>query len=73
MTDHPLIFTRRAIEEHLFAAGFEPERIEPRVLPYSFTGRLPPSPTLLRRYLRTPLAWRLLGKQFLGVGRRPAS
>jgi SAM-dependent methyltransferase len=73
MADHTLIFTHRAIEEHLYAAGFEPERVEPRFLPYSFTGRLPPSPTLLRRYLRTPLAWRLLGKQFLVVGRRPAS
>jgi methyltransferase family protein len=70
MADHTLIYTHRAIAEHLYAAGFEPERVEPRFLPYSFTGRLPPSPALTRRYLRTPLAWRLLGKQFLVVGRR---
>jgi hypothetical protein len=36
----------------------------PRFLPYSFTGRLPPSPALTRQYLRNPLAWRMLGKQF---------
>ena len=71
MADHTLAFTHRAIAEHLYAAGFEPERIEARFLPYSFTGLLPPSPTLTRRYLRTPLAWRLLGKQFLVIGRRP--
>jgi hypothetical protein len=71
MADHTLIFTHRAIAEHLYAAGFEPERIEPRFLPYSFTGRLPPSPALTRMYLRTPLAWKLLGKQFLVIGRRP--
>jgi 2-polyprenyl-3-methyl-5-hydroxy-6-metoxy-1,4-benzoquinol methylase len=70
MADHILIFTHLAIAEHLYAAGFEPERVEPRFLPYSFTGILPPSPSLTRRYLRTPLAWRLLGKQFLVIGRR---
>jgi SAM-dependent methyltransferase len=71
MADHTLIFTHRAIAEHLYAAGYEVERIEPRFLPYSFTGRLPPSPTLTRLYLRTPVAWRVLGKQFLCIGRRP--
>lgn len=70
MADHTLVYTHRAIAEHLYAAGFEPERVEPRFLPYSFTGRLPPSPALTRRYLRTPQAWRVLGKQFLVIGRR---
>jgi SAM-dependent methyltransferase len=70
MADHTLALTHRAIVEHVYAAGFEPERVEPRFLPYSFTYRLPPSPWLTRRYLRTPLAWRLLGRQFLVIGRR---
>ncbi len=70
MADHTLIFTHRAIAEHLYAAGFEPERVEARFLPYSFTGHLPPSVSLTRQYLRMPLAWRLLGKQFLVIGRR---
>jgi ubiquinone/menaquinone biosynthesis C-methylase UbiE len=70
MADHTLIFTHRAIAEHLYAAGFEPIRVEPRFLPYSFTGRLPPSPLLTRLYLRTPAAWRLIGKQFLVIGQR---
>jgi SAM-dependent methyltransferase len=68
--DHTLIFTHVAIAEHLYAAGFEPVRVVPRFLPYSFRGRLPASGALTRRYLSTPLAWRLLGKQFLVVGRR---
>jgi hypothetical protein len=68
--DHTLIFTHVAIEEHLYAAGFEPSKSVPRYLPYSFRGRLPPSRALTRRYLKTPLAWRLLGKQFLVLGRR---
>lgn len=70
MADHTLIFTHRAIAEHLYTAGFVPERIEPRFLPYSFTGRLPPSASLTRLYLKNPTAWRVLGKQFLVIGRR---
>lgn len=68
--DHTLIFTHRAIAEHLYAAGFEPERIEPRYLPYSFRSRLPAAPSLVDRYLQTPPLWRVLGKQFLIIARR---
>lgn len=70
MADHTVVLTHRAVAEHLYGAGFEPERVEARFLPYSFTGRLPPSARLTRAYLRTPAAWRVLGKQFLVVGRR---
>jgi hypothetical protein len=65
MADHTLAFTQRSIAEHLYAAGFEPQRVVPRFLPYSFTGRLPPSRRLTRAYLQVPLAWRVLGRQFL--------
>jgi SAM-dependent methyltransferase len=71
MADHTVVLTHRAVAEHLYAAGFEPERVVPRFLPYSFTGRLPASARLTRRYLHTPAAWRVLGKQFLVVARRP--
>jgi SAM-dependent methyltransferase len=66
--DHYVALTHVAIAEHLYAAGFEPQRIVPRYLPYSFRGALPPSRRLTRMYLRTPPAWRLLGKQFLVIG-----
>lgn len=68
--DHYVALTHVAIGEHLYAAGFEPERIIARYLPYSFRGILPPSPALTRLYLRMPAAWRLLGKQFLVIGRK---
>jgi SAM-dependent methyltransferase len=68
--DHTLALTHVAVAEHLYAAGFEPLKVMPRYLPYSFRGRLPPSAALTRRYLRTPVAWRLLGKQFLVIGHR---
>jgi SAM-dependent methyltransferase len=72
MADHTVILTHAGVAEHLYAAGYDVASVVAQFLPYSFTGRLPPSPALTRRYLQTPLAWRLLGKQFLVVGRRPA-
>lgn len=68
--DHYVALTHVAIAEHLYAAGFEPTRVVPRYLPYSFRGILPPSRKLTALYLRTPIAWRLLGKQFLVIGTR---
>jgi hypothetical protein len=68
--DHIIALTHLAIEEHLYTAGFEPERTIPQYLPYSFRGKLPPSRRLTRMYLRTPPAWRVLGKQFLVIGRK---
>jgi len=70
MADHYIALTHTAIAEHLYTAGFEPERIIPRYLPYSFRGILPPSPVLTRFYLRATPAWKLLGKQFLVIGRK---
>jgi SAM-dependent methyltransferase len=71
--DHRLALTHLAVEEHLFAAGFEPTKVISRFLPYSFNGRLPPSRRLTDLYLRCPPLWRLLGKQFLVVAQRPTS
>jgi hypothetical protein len=71
MADHTVILTHKAVEEHLYAAGYELVETEPRFLPYSFGGRLPAGRGLVRAYLRCPPAWRLLGKQFLVFGRRP--
>lgn len=68
--DHTLIYTHVSIAEHLYAAGFEPEHIVPRFLPYSFRGRLPAGARPTRLYLQTPALWRLLGKQFLVIGRK---
>lgn len=70
MADHTVVLTHLGVAEHLYAAGYEPIRVVPRFLPYSFTGRLPPSRALTKRYLKTPLAWPVLGKQFLVIGER---
>jgi 2-polyprenyl-3-methyl-5-hydroxy-6-metoxy-1,4-benzoquinol methylase len=66
--DHVVPLTDRSVEEHLYAAGFQPLKRIARFLPYSFTGRLPASASLTSAYLRMPPLWRLLGRQFLVVG-----
>ena len=68
--DHSVAITEKGVEEHLYAAGFEIRSVAARFLPYSFTGRLPAHPALVRAYLRVPLLWRILGKQFLVVAER---
>jgi hypothetical protein len=70
--DHTVILSHIAVAEHLAAAGFEEVAVHPKFLPYSFRGLLPPSARLTSIYLRSPLMWRLLGKQFLVIGRKPA-
>jgi SAM-dependent methyltransferase len=69
--DHTVILSHVAVAEHVYAAGFDVTAVEPRFLPYSFRGLLPPSPALTRTYLHTPALWRLLGKQFLVLARKP--
>lgn len=68
--DHYLALTHVAVEEHLYAAGFTLTKTVPRFLPYSFRGSLPHAPRLVHLYLRLPLAWRVLGRQFLVLAER---
>jgi SAM-dependent methyltransferase len=70
--DHTVILSHVGLAEHVHAAGFEVESLHPRFLPYSFRGVLPPSPAMTRQYLHTPLAWKVMGKQFLAIARKPA-
>ena len=70
--DHTLALTHVAVAEHLHAVGFAVTAVIPRFLPYSFRGSLLASPELTRTYLRCPVLWPVLGKQFLVLGVKPA-
>ncbi len=70
--DHHVAITDRALVEALHASGFEIERCIPRFLPFSTRGALPQAPWLVRLYLAIPAVWRIMGRQFLVIGRRPA-
>ena len=69
--DHTLALTDGAVVEHLYAAGFEIDRVVPRFIPYSFRGRFPRAPWIVRTYLELPLAWRVFGKQFIVTAVKP--
>ena len=71
--DHVLPLSHLSLEEGLVQADYEIERIVPRFLPYTTRSRLPQHPALIAIYLKVPMVWRLLGKQFLVVARKPAA
>jgi len=69
--DHYLPLSHLSLSEGLLLAGFVPERVIDRFLPYTMQGRTPTWDILIKLYLRVPLAWRFMGKQFLVVARKP--
>ena len=69
--DHSLPLSHLSMEEGLVQADYEIASVIPRFLPYTARSRLPQHPLLVALYLKVPLAWRLLGKQFLVIGRKP--
>ena len=69
--DHYLALSDRSLVEALEVNGFQAERVIARFLPYTMRGQIPSHPTLVRLYLAVPAAWRVLGKQFLVVARKP--
>lgn len=71
--DHHLGLTHLSLCEVLNNIGFELELCIDRFLPYTTQGALPTHPALVRAYLAVPFVWRLLGKQFFIVARKPAS
>jgi SAM-dependent methyltransferase len=65
--DHYLPLSDRSLVEALKVNGFKPQVVIPRFLPYTMEGRVPSHPFLVRLYLAMPIAWRILGKQFLVI------
>lgn len=69
--DHHLPLSHRSAEEGFVKNGFVVDEVIPRFMPYTTKSALPKHPLLVRAYLAVPLAWRVLGGQFLIVGRKP--
>jgi SAM-dependent methyltransferase len=66
--DHHLPLTELSLSEGLRNLGFTIERCYPRFLPYTMVHSPEYPPIFVRMYLALPIAWRLLGRQFLVVG-----
>ena len=67
--DHYLPLSDRSMVEGLELNGFQLEEVIPRFLPFTMRGSMPSHPALVRLYLAIPLAWRIMGEQFLIVAR----
>jgi len=69
--DHCLPLSERSLAEALGIVGLQVERAIPRFLPFTMKGKKPPPAALIRLYLQMPVFWKLLGRQFLVVARKP--
>jgi hypothetical protein len=61
------------LAEALQSVGFTIRTRIPRFLPYTTRCALPKAGFLVRLYLSVPLAWRILGKQFVVRAGKAAS
>ena len=65
--DHYLPLTERSLGGMLDLQGFRIERSVARFLPYQMSGRRPAPLALVRLYLKLPIVWPLIGRQFLVI------
>lgn len=65
--DHFIPLTHVSGCELLQNCQFRIQQVIPRFLPYTTKSSIPQHPLLVKLYLHVPIAWRLLGQQFLIV------
>lgn len=70
--DHHIPLTEVSCSELLRSANFIIERKTAKFLPYSMSKGFQPPIALVKIYLRTPIIWKLFGKQFLVIGKKIA-
>ena len=63
--DHHIEITEMSLSELLKLHDFSIEKCIAKFLPYTMANKQPPPLFFLRIYLAFPMAWKLLGKQFL--------
>jgi hypothetical protein len=71
--DHYLALTEMSLAELLSLSGFQVEQSVGRFLPYTMSLGYQPSLWKLRLFLKVPVLWKLFGRQFLVIGRKPQS
>jgi SAM-dependent methyltransferase len=69
--DHHLPLSDRSLAEAMTLAGFQVNKVIPKFLPYTMTGKLPDHPLLVRLYLALPFFWHIAGKQFFIAAEKP--
>ncbi len=69
--DHHLGLTHLSLSEALALKGFRISTCIDKFLPYTTQSKLPTHPLLVRLFLKIPIAWKFLGKQFFIVAEKP--
>ncbi len=69
--DHSLALTDLSMQELFELHGLQVTRRHKKFLPYRMTHSQPPLWTV-DLYVKSPLFWKLFGKQFLVVAKKPA-
>ncbi len=70
--DHLLPLTHLSCNEAFAKAGFEVIELIDRFIPFSTDSRLPQHPLIVKAYLRCRPLWRLIGGQFVIIGKKRA-
>jgi len=70
--DHFLPLTELSLAEVLIKVGFQTERCIAKFMPYTSIGKRQYPAAVIKAYLASPLAWKVWGKQFLVVARKPS-
>ncbi len=68
--DHHVEITELSLSELLEMNDFQIEKLLAKFLPYTMANRQPPPIFFLKLYLYFPIAWKLLGKQFLIIAKK---
>lgn len=68
--DHYLPLSHLSLVEGLVLAGYKPEIVIDRFLPYTMNNSRPTADWIIKTYLAVPLAWNFFGKQFFVVARK---
>ena len=71
--DHETGLTHLSLSEALEMKNFSVVKCIDKFLPYTTKSGLPTHPLLVRLYLKLPVAWRILGKQFFIVAEKPGA
>ncbi|MBA3273213.1 MAG: class I SAM-dependent methyltransferase [Chthoniobacterales bacterium] len=69
--DHHLALTESSMSEGLRHHGFDIAECHGRFLPYRMVGGPEYPDVLVQLYLKLPIAWQFLGKQFLVIATKP--
>ena len=70
--DHYLPLTHLSMAEVLRMTGFRVDKNLPKFLPYTMADGKQPPLFFVKLFLKVPMAWKFLGKQFLLVASKPS-